>query len=397
MERRAVGVDLKLAAVLAGGRPEVSVRALCAELGIHPDTYYEAKKRFDADGVTGLLPRSRRPAQSPGQTPAAMEELIVRARKELADEGWDNGARSIRYRLVREGISAPAVSTIHRVLRRRGLIVEQPQKRPKSAMRRFEFADRNGCWQMDGTKVKLADGTQVVIIGAEDDHTRQGLAHKAAAGETGEAVWECFLLAVSRYGLPAMMLTDNGMALNTDRRGRLAEFTRNLTALGVKAISAGDYHPQTCGKRERLNGTLKRWLARQPMAASLAELQAQLDVFDTVYNLRPHQSLHGATPSERAATATVAHPHGQPTRRPPRIATVTVDTRGGVSASRHVISVGRRYEGLTVTVIDQDGEVAVFYRNTLLRRVTIDPTRRWQPSGKQRSGRRQTRLLSERN
>jgi transposase InsO family protein len=134
-----------------------------------------------------------------------MEDAIVLARKELANEGWDNEARSIWYRLSRQGIAPPAVSTIHRVLRRRGLVVEAPQKRPKSAMRRFEFADRNGCWQMDGTKWKLADGTQVVIIGAEDDHTRQGLAHLAAAGETGEAVWECFLLAVSRYGLPAMM------------------------------------------------------------------------------------------------------------------------------------------------------------------------------------------------
>jgi Helix-turn-helix domain/Integrase core domain len=263
MERRAVGVDLKLAAVLAGGHRGVSVRALCAELGIHPDTYYEAKKRFGAQGVIGLLPRSRRPARSPTQTPPAMEDAIVRARKELADEGWDSGARSIRYRLTRQGVAPPAVSTIHRVLRRRGLIVEQPQKRPKSAMRRFEFVDRNGCWQMDGTKWKLADGTQVVIIGAVDDHTRLGLAHLAAAGETSDAVWACFLVAVARHGLPAMMLTDNGPALNTDRRGRQAEFTRNLTALGVKAISAGDYHPQTCGKRERLNRTLKGWLTRQ--------------------------------------------------------------------------------------------------------------------------------------
>jgi transposase-like protein len=108
MERRAVGVDLKLAAVLAGGRPGVSVRALCAELGIHPDTYYEAKRRFDADGVAGLLPRSRRPARSPGQTAAATEDAIVRARKELADEGWDSGARSIGYRLTRQGLAPRA-------------------------------------------------------------------------------------------------------------------------------------------------------------------------------------------------------------------------------------------------------------------------------------------------
>jgi hypothetical protein len=119
-------------------------------------------------------------------------------------------------------------------------------------------------------------------------------------------------------------------------------------------------------------------------------------VFDTVYNLRPHQSLHGATPSERAATAPVAHPHDH-LAAPARVATVKVDRHGCVSSTRYDIGVGRRYEGLTVTVIAQHGEVAVFFGNTLLRSITIDPTRTYQPTGDQRGGRRQTRILSARN
>jgi transposase InsO family protein len=396
MGQRAVGVDLKLAAVLAGDRSGMSVRALCAELGIHPDTYYEAKKRFDADGVIGLLPRSRRPSRSPTQTPPEVEDTILRARKELADLGWPNGARSISYRMARQGLAVPAVATIHRVLRRQGLIIDQPQKRPKSATRRFEFAERNGCWQMDGTHWQLAGGQQVVIIGAVDDHTRLALAHLAAPGETSDAVWACFLLAASRHGLPAMMLTDNGLALNATRRGHDSAFTTNLRALGVKAISSRPLHPQTCGKRERLNATLKHWLKKQPPAATMAQLQAQLDMFDGAYNDRPHQGLGGATPRERAATAAVAGPHAQPPA-PARVGTVTVDHAGSVCSTKYLIGVGRRYAGLPVTVLDYGTEVSIFDGNQLIRTTTIDPTRRYQPTGDPRTGRRHPRIMSERN
>ncbi|MBV9486589.1 MAG: helix-turn-helix domain-containing protein [Frankiaceae bacterium] len=157
MGRKAVGVDVKLALVLGSPLPRGSVSRVCRELGIGRDTYYEAKKRFEAEGPTGLLPRSRRPHRSPNQTPVEVEDAIVRARKELDDEGWDNGARSIAYRLQRQGVAPPAISTINSILRRRGLITDQPQKRPRSAIKRFEFPARNSCWQMDGTEWKLAD------------------------------------------------------------------------------------------------------------------------------------------------------------------------------------------------------------------------------------------------
>ncbi len=396
MGRRAVGVDLKLALAVSSPLPRGSVTRVCKELGISRDTYYEAKRRFDAEGVTGLLPRSRRPHRSPNQTPVAVEEAIVRARKELDDEGWDNGARSIAYRLGREGVEPPAVSTINAVLRRRGLVVEQPQKRPHSATRRFEFPARNSCWQMDGTEWKLASGAKAVIIGVVDDHTRRSLRHYAAAGETGEAIWACFLGAVNEYGLPVRVLTDNGASFNARRRGWEVEFTRNLTALGVTAISSGHYHPQTCGKRERLNGTLKRWLARQPLAADLTALQTQLDDFDRRYDDRPHQSLNGLTPAQRWKLAAEADPNDPPTT-PTRIGTVTVDTRGSVAiGNRHQAHVGRRWTGVTVTVIEQGLHVGIFRGNVLVRELTIDPTRRYQPSGNPRTGKRQSRVLSDR-
>ena len=393
MGRRAVGVDLKLALAVSGPLPRGSVSRVCRELGISRDTFYEARRRFDADGVEGLLPRSRRPLRSPNQTPAEVEEAIVRARKELDDEGWDSGARSIVYRLQRDGIRPPAVSTVHAVLRRRGLVADQPQKRPK-ATRRFEFPARNSCWQMDGTEWKLADGRKVVIIGVIDDHTRRSLRHYAAAGETGEAVWACFLNAVNDYGLPVRVLTDNGTSFNARRRGWEVDFTRNLTALGVTPISSGNYHPQTCGKRERLNATVKRWLSKQSRATSILELQAQLDQFDRLYDHRPHQSLNGLTPAQRWQTAPLADPD-QPPTIPTRISTVTVDARGSAAIGRrYQAQLGRRWTGAVVTVITQGAHTGIFHRNVLIRELVIDTTRRYQPSGQPRGGHRQPRVLS---
>jgi transposase-like protein len=395
MGRRAVGVDVKLALAVSAPLPRGSVSRVCRELGISRDTYYEAKKRFDAEGVTGLLPRSRRPHSSPRQTPTEVEDVIVRARKELEDEGWDNGARSIAYRLQRQGVTAPAFSTIHAVLRRRGLVVDQPRKRPRSATRRFEFPARNSCWQMDGTEWKLADGSKAVIISVVDDHTRRSLGHHAARGETGAAVWACFLNAVNKYGLPARVLTDNGTSFNARRRGWEVDFTRNLTALGVTPISSGNHHPQTCGKGERLHLTLKRWLTKQDRARSIADLQAQLVVFDRLYDDRPNQSLGGLTPAERwALAAESSHRHVAATDRT-TITMVTVDGRGSACiGARYQVHIGRRWKGVTVTAITQGLLVGIFAGNVLIRELTLDPTRRYQPSGQPSGGRLQPRVLS---
>lgn len=377
-------MELKLAVLLAGDRlGHGGVAAACRELGISRQTYYEAKKRFDADGVEGLLPRSRRPGRSPRLTSAAVEDEIVRLRKSKSDAGWDCGAWTIAQAMSRAGWPSPSIATINRVLVRRGLVESQPRKRPNSATRRFASGERNGCWQLDGTSWRLADASKVTILGIEDDCTRRALRHRAAMSENGKDAWICFVEAAARHGLPAMMLTDNGASFNSRRRGWITELDRNLTALGVVMVSSSRNHPQTCGKRERLNGTLKRWLAKQPRARTLAELQTQLDTFDELYNDRPHQALTGATPNEAWITAPTAGALAT-TAATPRVHAGTVDPRGSVGVRRYLIGIGRAWIGATVTVIEHDTEIGIFHGNTLLRHLTVDPTKRYQPTGQPR-------------
>jgi transposase InsO family protein len=397
MAVRGVDVNMKLAAVLArqaalrraaenGARvPRVSVIDLCAELGMSRPTYYEAAARFAEHGLEGLLPRSRRPLRSPNQTPADVEDAVVAARKQLADEGWDNGATSIASRLRRDGIRPPAVSTINRILSRRGLVVAQPQKRPRSSFKRFNFSERNGCWQIDAFQWKLADGSPAAVFEILDDATRQEVDARAAYGETSDEAVACFLTGVDRHGVPAMLLSDNGVALNGALRGWVSALERVAAALGCKTVHSSPYHPQTCGKNERAHQTCQRWLSRQPSAATLTELQAQLDTYRELYNThRPHQALGGRTPAEAAAETPVATPGPSQPVPDTKVWTLKVSKSGDINSTGWALTIGRRYKGQRVTVISEGDHITVLLNNTVLREATLDQTRRYPPSNKPR-------------
>ena len=100
--------------------------------------------------------------------------------------------------------------------------------------------------------------------------------------------------AIAAHGVPQRLLSDNGVALNPSRRGFIGQLVAHVAALGVEAITGKPYKPTTQGKNERFHQTLFRYLDKQPLAESLAELQAQVDAFDHIYNTeRPHQGLPG--------------------------------------------------------------------------------------------------------
>lgn len=387
MTDKALPMQVKLAAVLAetsaGGR--VNVRALCRELGISPKHFYELRRRFEAGGVEAVItPRSRRPRHSPGRLSAEVEDRIVRWRKELVDDGWDAGARSIRFRLERAGDldPVPSVSAIHRVLRDHGLVVAAPNKKPAAADRRFVYPDPNACWQVDGTEWTLASGRTVTIIKVIDDHSRAVLGLRAAPGETLTATWACLATAMDTHGVPVRVLTDRGSALNGDPRRR-SQFRERVRRRGALPISSRGYHPQTCGKTERSHLTLQAWLTQQPAARTIAELQTLLDRFVELFNTtRPHQALDGDTPTERYQGRPKVTPSGIPIDTNPIITEVTVSARGEVRTGPYSIQVGRRWTGARVRIIREDLNITILTDHELLTRLVINPDHRYQGNGR---------------
>jgi transposase InsO family protein len=385
---RFVAAELARRDKAVGDREPIS--ELCRLVGISRKTYYAWIGRFDPDDVEAFLTTgSRRPRTSPGQVPLEIEDEILRLRKQLDEAGWDNGARSIRYRLERAPADPfagvvlpwiPSVATINRILVRRGAISPQPHKRPRSATGSFQYDDPNGCWQMDGTSYRLATGRTVMILKIIDDHSRALLMALAASSENLRDTRRCLQLAIDKHGAPAAMLTDRGGALNGDPN-KASQFRDLVTSLGIEAISSRGHHPQTCGKNERSHQTMELWLHAQPTARDLPALQELLDRYQGLFNTtRPHQALHGKTPDEqyRSRPKAVA---GNPTpARQTSISHVLVSAHGEVASRGHYIGVGRAWAGTRVTVIREGNHITITHRGKLIRSLDLDPSRRYQPN-----------------
>ena len=333
--------------------------------------------------------------------PAEVEDEIVRRRKERA---VDNGAQAIAYAMARAGWVVPSVSTVHRVLVRRGLVTPHPQNRPRRAWRRFEHEQPNECWQIDATRCELTRGRVAWIMDILDDHSRVSPGALVGGGPTGELAWDTLAASAAGWGWPRSVLSDNGTCFTGRFYGHYVDFEIGLAALGITARHASPGHPQTCGKLERFHRTLKRWLRTRPQAGSYRTLQRQVDDFRDYYNdQRPHHELHGVVPSERWHARPAASP-GEPYALPDLDQTLTIsgattDHAGIVNAAGKIIHIGREWATRQVTVARYANNVIILDPTgpTLIRRLTLDPARRYQPSGLPRGGAGAARIRSQRS
>jgi transposase InsO family protein len=366
-------------------REGTPVAELAVAHGVHPSWIYRLLARYRADGDAGLIPRSRRPKRSPNAISTELEDEIVLLRKQLSEEGLDAGAQTIGWHLERRHGTAPSNSTIMRVLRRRGCVTPQPKKRPRSSFVRFEADLPNECWQSDMTHWTLAGDVDVEIINYLDDHSRLCAGSVAVPVARATDVADTFLAATDRYGLPASVLTDNGCIYTARYRGGKVVMETLLEALGVTYKHSSPYHPQTCGKVERFHQTLKKFLAKQPAATTIDELQAQLDRFVHSYNeQRPHRALARRTPREVFDSRIKAQPVTSIPATHYRVRRDKVDKHGSITiryqSRLHHIGMGARNHGRQVVMLIADRDIRVITPDgELLRQLTLDPERDYQP------------------
>lgn len=350
--------------------------------------------RHRANGAAAFEPRSRRPTTSPNATPPATVDLVLRLRKQLTEAGLDAGADTIGWHLRHHHDLTPSRSTINRILRAAGTVSPEPKKRPKSSYIRFEAAMPNETWQSDFTHYRLSDGQDIEIITWLDDHSRYALHLSAHRRITAQIVVATFRTAADLHGYPESTLTDNGMVYTVrfaGGRGGRSMLEHELRRLGIVQKNSRPNHPTTCGKVERFQQTLKKWLRAQPeQPTTLIDLQGLLERFTEEYNHhRPHRSLpHQATP----ATAYQSRPKATPgTNRTAdthdRVRFDRIDTQGTVTlrvnGRLHHIGIGRTHARTHVILLVQDLDVRVVNAATgeLLRELTIDPNRDYQPRG----------------
>jgi transposase InsO family protein len=371
-------------AVVLEGR---SAREVARAHGISKTWIYELLSRYRAGGYEALEPHSRRPHGCKHETPREVVEAIVALRRELEAQGHDAGAETIAYHLSQDIGDIPSLSTIWRILRRESLVVAQHQKRPRCSLIRFEAQLPNECWQADVTAWALASGEVVEILDLIDDHSRLHLGCDAYLRVKAADVVASFHRAAQLHGLPESLLSDNGAVfVGGYRRGKVA-LEYELERLGVQFKNSRPYHPQTLGKVERLHQTLKRYLAKQPPTQALSELQAQLDAFVHYYNhIRPHRALHRRTPLQAYSARSKARPAGAKPGTYFRVREDRVDETGKVSlrfnSRLYKIGLGRAHKGRVIRLLIADQDVRVIDSNgELIRELTLDPSRIYQPLG----------------
>ncbi len=374
-------------AVLVEGQ---SVRTVARDHGVSKTWLYELLARYETEGEAGLEARSRRPHHSPTKISDHFENEIVALRKELEAAGLDAGPETIAVHLRRAHRrgQVPSVSTIWRVLSVRGFIVAEPHKRPKSSWIRFEADLPNECWQMDITHWCLASGQEVEILDIIDDHSRLCVGARVLPIYKAIDVVATFHQAAGQWGYPASVLSDNGAVFTAASRHGVCVMESELLDLGIAFKHSRPEHPQTCGKVERFHQTLKKYLGARRPARSIAALQRQVDAFVAYYNEeRPHRSLARRTPRQAFKARAKARPAKAPFKVPPHYRVRQDKVNGGNVTLRYKsqlfhIGVGRKHNGRKVLILAKDRDVRILtHDGELLRHLTLDPDRIYQPHG----------------
>lgn len=349
---------------------EKSKSALCREYGISRPTGDKWIGRY-LNGE-GCEDRSRAPFRTPNKINAETEALIVEARKKEPAIG----AKKIRCMLSREGhVGLPCVSTVNAVLKRNGLITPEAS-RTATPYKRFEKEAPNVMWQADFKgHYKMGDGTRCHPLSVIDDHSRFCLCADAKPNEKREGVEESFRRMFKEYGLPQILLCDNGNPWGTSQSAGYTLFEIWLMELGILTVHIRPMHPQTQGKTEKFNRSFKDERLKYYIPNDLADAERQRDEYRHFYNhIRPHHALGLDVPaqryraSERAFDDKIREWEYGPEYELRRIKSTGFLTYGGQG---YFLSEGFKGKTIAIKPSSKDGLLNLYYRQFRIGRIDL--------------------------
>lgn len=280
----------------------MTVSAACIAFRVSRRWYYRWLPRWRAQGRAGLCDRSSRPLRSPQRLSLAQEAAIAAMRRQ-SGRGAD---------FLAPLLGLPA-STVHRVIRRQGLLCRRAERPP---VIRYEFSEPGAMLHADTKKLgRIVGGPGHRIHG---DHSRQArhvgwevmhmliddatrLVYAELLGDEKGRTTALFLVRAVRWfrtqGIIAdRVLTDNGSPYKSKAWRRVCRMA------GLRHRRTQPYHPQTNGKAERWIQTALRECLYLEVFNDSEQRRHALRRFVQWYNAhRPHRALKGLSPSARLA------------------------------------------------------------------------------------------------
>jgi putative transposase len=272
---------------------------LCAEFGISRKTGYKIYDRYKDCGLEALTDRSRRPYRQANRLAAPIEATIVRLKREYP--GW--GAPKIREKLRQQSTAPhlPAISTVHAVLDRHGLVKRRRQRRHRAPPTGLsQPTEPNALWCADYKgEFMLGNRRYCYPLTITDFASRYLLTCEALSTTQEKFAVTVFERVFKDFGLPGAIRTDNGVPFAAPTAlYRLSKLSVWWLRLGIHLERIDPGHPQQNGRHERMHLTLKKE-ATKPASANVLQQQARFDAFVERYNHeRPHQALAMKVPAD---------------------------------------------------------------------------------------------------
>jgi transposase InsO family protein len=276
-------------------RSELPAKDFAAMVGISKHTLYKWNQMFEKDGPAGLLNRPRG-----GKSGSRLPQPVRRSILMLKDDHPDWGCQRISDVLARGPGMGASPGAVGRVLKEEGYELIEARTQPHGQPpRRFERARPNQLWQTDLFSFVLKrQNRRAYLVAFLDDHSRFLVGFGLHASQSTALVLEVLRSALTAYGCPEEILTDNGTQYVT-WRGTSA-FRKELQSRGIRHVVASPRHPQTLGKIERFWGSLWRECAKAAVFVDLADARTRIGHFVDYYNFhRPHQGIDGLVPADR--------------------------------------------------------------------------------------------------
>jgi len=273
---------------------------LCAEFGISRKTGYKIFDRYKDCGQEALTDRSRRPYRQANRLPAPLEARIIRLKREYP--GW--GAPKIREKLRRQSTAphVPAISTVHAVLDRHGLVQHRRRRRRPTPtptdLSRPTAPNALWCADYKG-EFMLGNRRYCYPLTISDFASRYLLTCEALGTTQKKFAFTAFERTFKEFGLPDAIRTDNGLPFASGHAlYRLSKLSVWWLRLGIQIERIAPGEPQQNGRHERMHLTLKLE-ATKPAAANVLQQQARFDAFVERFNHdRPHQALDMKVPAD---------------------------------------------------------------------------------------------------